>query len=48
MYVGTCAGVTELLPKWVAPNLITLTGMFALFYSYALSLWYLPALAGEP
>jgi len=35
-----------LLPKWVAPNLITLTGMFALFYAYALFLVYLPALEG--
>lgn len=35
------------LPMWLAPNLITLIGLFALLSSYALGAFYLPEFAGE-
>ena len=41
------AGITELLPLWLAPNLITLIGTIGLVLSYGLFLIYLPALEGE-
>ena len=42
------ADITEhLLPRWLAPNLITLTGLFALLVSYVVAALYLPELAGE-
>ena len=40
------AGLTELLPTWVAPNLITMVGMAGLIGSYFLFLFYLPTLEG--
>lgn len=41
------SGATELIPLWVAPNLITLAGMLGLILSYFLFLFYLPTLEGE-
>jgi hypothetical protein len=35
------------LPMWLAPNLITLLGVFALLLSYFLSAVYLPEFAGS-
>ena len=46
MIHGHGAGVTELLPRWVAPNLITMTGMVGLILSYFLFLVYLTRLEG--
>lgn len=40
------AGIVELLPLWLAPNLITLIGVFALVVAYVVTLFYLPGLAG--
>ena len=40
------AGVVELLPLWLAPNLITLIGVSALVLAYVVTLSYLPGLAG--
>ncbi|CAK0780569.1 hypothetical protein CVIRNUC_005097 [Coccomyxa viridis] len=34
--------LTELLPRWLAPNLITLTGTFGLILAYFVSLYYVP------
>lgn len=43
----TCsAGIVELLPLWLAPNLITLIGVSALVVAYVVTLFYLPGLAG--
>ena len=39
-------GITEFLPLWVAPNLITLVGTIGLLAAYVLYLIYLPALEG--
>lgn len=39
-------GVVELLPLWLAPNLITLIGVSALVLAYVVTLSYLPGLAG--
>ena len=41
-------GVTELLPRWLAPNLITLTGLGFLFAAYLLTIAYMPDFGGEP
>ena len=41
------AGLTELLPRWLAPNLITLTGTFGLVLAYLVSLHYVPTFTGE-
>ena len=41
------AGLTELLPRWLAPNLITLTGTFGLILAYFVSLYYVPTFTGE-
>ena len=41
------AGLTELLPRWLAPNLITLTGTFGLILAYCVSLYYVPTFTGE-
>ena len=35
------------LPEWLAPNLITLTGLFALVLAYVVNAWYLPEFEGE-
>ena len=35
------------LPKWLAPNLITLTGTFALVASYLAAAYYAPDFDGE-
>ena len=40
------AGIVELLPLWLAPNLITLIGIFGLVVAYVVTLFYLPGLAG--
>ena len=37
---------TELLPRWLAPNLITLTGLACLFAAYLLTIVYLPDFQG--
>ena len=41
------AGVTELFPKWVAPNLITMAGTMGLVIAYIVFLIYLPDLQGK-
>ena len=42
------ADITEhWLPRWLAPNLITLMGLFALLWSYVLGMMYLPEFAGD-
>ncbi|KAK9844095.1 hypothetical protein WJX81_004397 [Elliptochloris bilobata] len=38
---------TELLPRWLAPNLITLTGVFGLTVAYLVSWAYLPSMEGD-
>ncbi|KAL3137923.1 hypothetical protein ABBQ38_005170 [Trebouxia sp. C0009 RCD-2024] len=40
-------GIVELLPLWLAPNLITLIGVSALVVAYVVTLFYLPGLAGS-
>ena len=40
------AGIVELLPLWLAPNLITLIGVSALVLAYVVTLFHLPGLAG--
>ncbi|KAK9829687.1 hypothetical protein WJX72_007350 [[Myrmecia] bisecta] len=37
----------ELLPLWLAPNLITLTGLFGLVAAYLVTAWYLPEFEGD-
>mmetsp|Transcript_6585 Transcript_6585/g.17056 ORF Transcript_6585/g.17056 Transcript_6585/m.17056 type:complete len:382 (+) Transcript_6585:531-1676(+) len=37
---------TELLPRWLAPNLITLTGLLSLVIAYFLNAAYVPTLTG--
>ncbi len=39
-------GCTERLPRWLAPNLITLTGLFGLVLAYVVSWAYLPSMEG--
>lgn len=41
-----CAGVVNYLPVWLAPNLITLIGIFGLVIAYLVTLYHLPGLAG--
>lgn len=41
------AGVVELLPRWLAPNLITLAGTFGLVLAYLVSAYYVPSFSGE-
>ncbi len=41
-----CAGIVNFLPLWLAPNLITLIGIFALVVAYVITLFYLPGIAG--
>lgn len=41
-----CAGIVSVLPLWLAPNLITLIGIFALVVAYVVTLFYLPGIAG--
>lgn len=43
--VGT--GVVEYLPKWLAPNLITLIGLVALIIAYLVAAYFYPALEGK-
>ncbi len=45
-YCLLCAGIVNLLPVWLAPNLITLIGIFALVVAYVITLFYLPGIAG--
>ena len=40
------AGTVEYLPKWLAPNLITLIGIAGLVAAYLTTLYHLPGLAG--
>ena len=44
MYV--VAGATERLPLWLAPNLITLTGVAGLVVAYVVAFIYLPGFEG--
>lgn len=37
----------ELLPRWLAPNLITLAGTFGLILAYFVSAYYVPSFSGE-
>ncbi len=37
----------NLLPDWLAPNLITLLGLFALIFAYIVNTVYLPEFEGE-
>lgn len=39
--------LVELLPMWLAPNLITLMGLFGVSITHALFFWYCPFLEGE-
>ncbi len=39
-------GIVNFLPLWLAPNLITLIGIFALVVAYVITLFYLPGIAG--
>ncbi|CAG9461470.1 unnamed protein product [Pedinophyceae sp. YPF-701] len=39
-------GAVEMLPRWMAPNLITLLGLFSLMIAYSVSSWYLPEMQG--
>lgn len=41
------AGAATKLPKWLAPNLITLTGTMALVAAYFVSMYYTPDFEGE-
>ena len=41
-----CTGIVNVLPLWLAPNLITLIGIFALVVAYVTTLFYLPGIAG--
>lgn len=45
--VGSPAGVVELLPRWLAPNLITLAGTFGLILAYFVSAYYVPSFSGD-
>lgn len=40
------ADLTSCLPMWLAPNLITLTGVFGLVVAFAVSACYLPEYEG--
>ena len=35
------------LPRWLAPNLITLTGTFGLILAYFVSAYFVPSFSGE-
>nr|BAU37044.1 ethanolaminephosphotransferase [Chlamydomonas asymmetrica] len=39
--------MTEQLPMWLAPNLITLSGLLIMFVCYLINWYYLPEFAGE-
>uniref|UniRef100_A0A7S0X1J6 Ethanolaminephosphotransferase n=1 Tax=Chlamydomonas leiostraca TaxID=1034604 RepID=A0A7S0X1J6_9CHLO len=40
-------GITDMLPMWLAPNLITLTGLMGVIGSYLISAYYLPDFVGQ-
>jgi ethanolaminephosphotransferase len=39
-------GFVELLPLWLAPNLVTLLGFFFILGNVALMVWYVPDMVG--
>ena len=46
-HVQCPVGIVNYLPVWLAPNLITLIGVFALVVAYVVTLSYLPSLEGK-
>ncbi len=46
LQLALCAGTTSQLPMWLAPNLITLLGIFGLIIAYVLTALYIPGFDG--
>lgn len=44
----TRADCVKLLPMWLAPNLVTLSGLFCLIVAYIANAYYLPDFVGRP
>ncbi len=47
MAVNACAGLVELLPMWLAPNLVTLAGTACVLFAYILNIFYIPTFVDD-